>query len=61
MFTLNLFFLGSLRLSKCECMGWAQCAVVGNNEDSPKLQMPTAAEQALACIGIPMRLGVKGW
>ena len=40
-------------------MGWAQCVVAGSNNDSPKLQMPTAAKQAFACIGMPKRLGVK--
>ena len=27
-------------------MGWAQCTLAGSNDDSPKLQMPTAAELA---------------
>jgi hypothetical protein len=36
-------------------------AVSGSNEDSPKLQMPTSADQASACFGMRTRLGVNDW
>ena len=55
----NLFLQGKLWLSMC--VHGEAFAVAGSNVDSAKFQMPTAAKQAFACIGMPKRLGVKGW
>ena len=51
------FFAGLPVLSMC--VHGEAFAVAGSNVDSAKFQMPTAAKQAFACIGMPARLGVN--
>ena len=61
-FELSCFsqFFAGLPVVQRVCIG-RYFTMAGGNVDSAKFQMPTAAEQAFACIGMPARLEVKGW